>query len=444
MAYNIVVALLDDAPRDTLSRMPHLQTKPHGNWVTFTDGVVCNPLCGTSRATLFTGQYTVRHGVTDHHRCWAYGESDSLAVALRRAGYATAIIGKYINYHPWTDPTTGEGYTPPGDASSTRQAPGWLECQTADEASGSDSYSAFTLIENRRRVAYGVNDYSTDVFYRKANDFISTAHEPFFCLIPTYAPHGPAVAATRHAGTYAAAQVPRNANFNPTTLTNKPTWLPAKRSTLEVSTMDTYYRNQIEAALALDEGIESVFTTMDARDPTLVDRTIFVVYNDNCYLNYQQRLQYKMVPYDPSANALMMVRYPGATQGDSDALVSNIDLAPTFCDVAGTRMPRMVDGMSLVPLLDGTLPADQFRSEVLIHNRSHGQLSPAITPDPPNCDAIRTYDRHLYVDWDDGFTELYDYDTDPYEMTNLSGNPTYAALEADLANRLSILQARAA
>jgi N-acetylglucosamine-6-sulfatase len=104
-----------------------------------------------------------------------------------------------------------------------------------------------------------------------------------------------------------------------------------------------------------------------------------------------------------------VIRPPGrhATRA-VDALALNIDVAPTIADLAGVDPPRH-DGRSLVPLLTGNPEAwrDRFVVEFL-----------GYAPGVPPYSGIRT-DRYLYVEYENGWRELYDLRFDPWQLRNL-------------------------
>jgi arylsulfatase A-like enzyme len=109
-------------------------------------------------------------------------------------------------------------------------------------------------------------------------------------------------------------------------------------------------------------------------------------------------------------------------------MVLNNDLAPTFADLGGARVPSFVDGRSLKPILSANPPAS-WRSAFLIEHRSSAEEH-AYVRAIPNYSAVRT-SRHLYVEYATGEKELYDLDADPYELTNI-----HASASATLLSRL--------
>src|SRR5262249_405709 len=109
-------------------------------------------------------------------------------------------------------------------------------------------------------------------------------------------------------------------------------------------------------------------------------------------------------------------------------IVENIDLCPTFADIAGTPPPATTDGHSLLPLLQGQTVTD-WRDAALVEH--HGPaLSPMLPrdpaaeppggPPPDSSQALPTADS-VYVEYENGDREYYDVTTDPDEMTNTVG-----------------------
>jgi len=119
-------------------------------------------------------------------------------------------------------------------------------------------------------------------------------------------------------------------------------------------------------------------------------------------------------------------------------LVANIDIAPTLAAAAGVVPPIAEDGASMLPLLSGT--ASSWRTDLLLE----GYDDPA---KPTGGEYVPTYcglrtERYAYFRYGTGEEELYDLQTDPYEMTNLlfhNTDPAIDALHATLLTRLKQL-----
>ncbi|NVM55065.1 MAG: sulfatase-like hydrolase/transferase [Candidatus Helarchaeota archaeon] len=127
----------------------------------------------------------------------------------------------------------------------------------------------------------------------------------------------------------------------------------------------------------------------------------------------------------------MAIRYPNMIKPGqkSGKLVSNIDIAPTFLDVAGTSFGDSIDGESLLPVCLGN--DNNWREELMV--QTHGHLI-------PHLGRLVVTDRYKYV-WNEGdMDELYDLKEDPFEMKNLSKIEKYSKVLLDMKNRLKIVR----
>lgn len=428
---NVVVIIADDYPPRPHASMPYLNSEPGGSWVRFSNGITSTPLCGPSRSSYLTGLYALNHGNVNNtigedvvNANW--DDSIMLAPALKRAGVYTAHVGKYINGYPWAQEGEGgfAGWRPEG----------WDSWRVANTT----GYYNWDQDDNGTFVTYGSADadYRTDVEAAQVVDLVTDAPQPFFVSWTPKSPHSAAGEQFPPAPRHAAAEVTAwtGDNFNPADVSGKPTWLRTSYpNQLSSGTVDTYtarQENSLRMLLCLDEAIEDVITALTARG--ILEETVIIVYGDNSNLFGQHRHYSKGVPYEEAIAMNMMVRWPGHAGATSDALVSNIDLCPTICDIFGARPMYTPDGMSMVPLLDGTLDADSWREELLISR----------DVESPNLYFVTTY-RGLrtrtekYVEYADGTgdVEWYDVAADPFELTNKGVN-------ADLSARLAVLEAQ--
>ncbi|MDX6380132.1 MAG: N-acetylglucosamine-6-sulfatase, partial [Rubrobacteraceae bacterium] len=165
-----------------------------------------------------------------------------------------------------------------------------------------------------------------------------------------------------------------------------------------------------------------------------LENTFVVFSSDNGLLLGQHRIQTdKRYPYEDSVRTPLFVRGPGVPPGATvEKMVLNTDFAPTFADLAGASFPP-ADGRSLVPLLRGEDPSS-WRSAVLLE----GFQKPNKKRSLPPYEAIRT-ETHKYVEYDTGDKELYDLETDPYELDNIYESAD-SSLVADLKARLDALR----
>ncbi|QDT60546.1 Choline-sulfatase [Stieleria bergensis] len=173
------------------------------------------------------------------------------------------------------------------------------------------------------------------------------------------------------------------------------------------------------------------------KETGLDENTMIVLWGDHGFHLGDKQLWGKHTNYEQSTRApLIIVRggFPGGKSNSSP--VNFIDIFPTLCELTELPIPKGIDGKSLVPILKGRSDAVQdFAASVYRRNGYSGI-------------AIRTK-RYRYVTWYQGakhkarqgirlaakpeFSELYDYETDPQEQRNLSGDPAYADTEKRLA-----------
>jgi arylsulfatase A-like enzyme len=120
-----------------------------------------------------------------------------------------------------------------------------------------------------------------------------------------------------------------------------------------------------------------------------------------------------------------------ATDATSSALVSNVDLPATIISFARAQPLRRLDGRSLVPLLDD--PSNgRVHDAVLIESGENPIGAPVYH-------GLRTR-RYVYIEYEDGFRELYDLQRDPYELRNQAASPAQNAVVHRLARRLHVAE----
>jgi N-acetylglucosamine-6-sulfatase len=160
-----------------------------------------------------------------------------------------------------------------------------------------------------------------------------------------------------------------------------------------------------------------------------LDNTYVIYTSDNGFHMGEHRLiAGKDTPYEEDIRVPMVMRGPGVPVGGRiEALVVNIDLAPTFADIAGVEAPDFVDGRSFLPLLQD--PAQPWRDSFLIERRKLEEqlvrqskfsgLTPEELDQAAVFNGIRTRDL-VYVEYGSGERELYDLAQDPHQLANLA------------------------
>lgn len=428
-APNIILILLDDMNYAEDLYMPLLQEKVATQGMQFTQSYTVSPFCCPARASILRGQYVHNHGVLGNggadggfdqfHNSGL--ESETIATWMQGLGYRTGLVGKYLNGYGIT--RSLENYVPPG----------WDEWYALVR----QPYYNVTLVENGVRVTYASTDYQTDILADKAKSFVERFNSdprPFFLYLTPTAPHSPWTPAARHKGAYAGLTAPRPASFNEEDVSDKPTYvrdLPLL-TTADITKIDNSFPTRMESLLAVDEAISGLIDMLGQIGQ--LDNTYIFFTSDNGWHQGEHRLiETKGVPYEESIRMPMAVKGPGISAGAlRSELVANIDLAPTFVELAGGTMPSIADGRSLVPILTNQQPL-QWRKRVMVEGISESQDR------IPQYRSMRTL-RYSFSDYYNiGEKEMYDLTLDPYELGNIYGRVS-TLLRDRLSSELGALQ----
>src|SRR5215210_5830064 len=419
---NFVFILADDMRKDDLRYMPKTQTLLRDRGIRFADAHVSYALCSPSRATIMRGEYAHNTGVwgnkNGRHGGWkGYryngNERDNVATRLDAAGYRTAYFGKYFNKY--------DGSVVPR---------GW------DKWFGTfnTSYLHWNVNDNGtiRHVDESDGKYLTDVLRSETQRFIDNSsrdHKPFFAYVGAYAPHKPAIPAPRDRHTYDGLRAPRWGSFNERDVSDKPPWIRKlpRLSDRKKRAIDHRHEKRAESLRALDDLVGGVVHRL--RDRGQLNDTYIVFTSDNGYELGQHRIaKGKSWPYEESIRMPLLIRGPGVQAGSTtNKLALNTDYFPTFTDLAGVPTPSYVDGRSLRPILKGNKPTT-WRSAILLESRGQAEY------------GIRTSKNKKYVEYQDGPRELYNLNTDPYELRNsykAGAPPTSLARRIDALKRCS-------
>jgi N-acetylglucosamine-6-sulfatase len=440
---NIVFVLTDDLSENLVRYMPHvLQMQRSG--VSFSNYFVTDSLCCPSRASILTGRYPHDTRVFDNSPPeGGYSvfrergeEQETFALALQREGYRTALMGKYLNgYKPngavaglGMGATAGDGASPAVAAQGQPPVPpGWSEWDVAGD--GYPEYGYHMNSDGRvRAYGYRPRDYLTNVIASKGLAFIdraAAAKRPFMLELATFAPHSPYTPAPRDYGEFPGLRAPRTPAFN-TVGSSEPAWLsrfePLGRA--QIALIDSKFRKRAQAVQAVDRMIGAIETELAAKG--LARNTYVVFSSDNGLHMGEHRLRPgKLTAFDTDIKVPLVVTGPGVPADRVvSAMTENIDLCPSFEELAGAPVPPSVDGHSLLALMHGERVPGWPR-EVLIEH--HGRVLDPEDPDlpirgsgnPPSYEALRT-PGSLYVEYVTGEREFYDLRRDPFELHNIA------------------------
>ena len=434
---NIVLILTDDYSLDLMSQNQDILSKTMPNLarmirdgVTFTHYFVTDSLCCPSRSSIFTGLLPHNSGVFTNSKpdggYFAFQANNdaakTFAVTLHNAGYATAMMGKYLN-----------GYMP----QSGGVPEGWSEWDVAG-----DGYANFNYLLNENGVLRLPGPHLTDEISILGRKFITANKDrPFFLELATFSPHGPYVPPVRYDKAYADLAYPKSPAYDARPNASAPAWLkaiPALTADQKVKMEGSFLRR-----LQSDSGIDDMIGAVRQQLETLgiAGNTYVIFTSDNGFHMGEYSLRSgKLTPFDTDIHVPLVVIGPKIAAGSSaQQLAGNIDLAPTFAEIAGVK-GLAVDGKSLLPLLTGTNPG-AWRTGVLVehHEAKSAKDNPDAAEknggDPPSYAALRTKGA-LYVEYVTGEVSYYDLAADPYELNNLAATlpkDRLAALHAALA-----------
>lgn len=200
------------------------------------------------------------------------------------------------------------------------------------------------------------------------------------------------------------------------------------------------------SARTLDQGVGSVLAAIDAQG--LAERTLIILTTDHG-LAFPGA---KATLYDRGLGVMLVMRGPGGFLGGrvNDALVSHLDIYPTVCDLVGIERPDFLQGLSLLPLVQGE--ATDIRDALFVEMTWHAAYDPqrAVrtnryklvrrfgdreTPVLANCDDSPSKTLLIENGWAERivpFEQLYDLVFDPNEAANLIDDPAYADVRDDL------------
>ncbi|HSL11840.1 MAG TPA: sulfatase-like hydrolase/transferase [Actinomycetota bacterium] len=410
---NVILVVTDDqsaaSMRGAPVAMPWLRARlEEPGWTTFANAVVTTPLCCPSRATILTGALAAHTGVLTNGDGAALDETETAATWLHDAGYRTALVGKYLNGYPWE----GRPLVPVG----------WDRWFAKLNVSDGSLYTGYDVIDDGTRRSFGAaaSDYATDLLMRQAASFVAEtpARRPFFLYVAPSAPHPPAEPAARHASLLARPVTAPGARTLAAMndVTDGPAWLRSlPRIDVATATSLEEARLRERATLrAVDDGLRSLWAAVAARGD--LDRTVWFLVSDNGYSFGDRRWIGKICPWETCIHVPFVAHVPWTRGGVSDALVGNVDIAPTIADLAGTDT-SWSDGVSLTDLLEG--------------GRSPARRSLPISwvgdDRVPAWQGIR-FPQAVLIRHDDGTTELYDLAADPAQRRNLADDPAASRL----------------
>jgi len=408
---NVIVMLTDDQALDTIGRFNPLVSTPNldallrdGTW--FSNALVSTSVCPASRMSIISGLYFPAHRHTFGRPRLDYSLlAMSYPALLRERGYYSGFIGK--------------------------------NGLSLDETRAATLFDEWEFYRREYFDDRGV--HLTDRLANQAERFIDdrSGAGPWSLLVWFHAPHADdKVDAIEHYEPPA-----RYENlYEEVVFPPRPgsgVW-PARPALFEQSVnrdlVDRWepaeYQRNMRRYHAMIRGLDdAVGQVRDALQASgQADNTLIVFLSDNGLYRGERGFGGKWLGHEASLRVPMVVVDPGRAGGATvEALVSNVDLAPTVLERLGFAVPGWMQGSSLAPFLGGG-QVENWRQDLFIEH----SWVPAGARSIPRTRGIRTQ-RYKYLEYPgNSYRELYDLVDDPDELTNLAGQPELADQEAQL------------
>jgi arylsulfatase A-like enzyme len=479
---NILFIMSDDHAFQAISAYGHgLNSTPNidrlaASGMRFDKAFCTNSISAPCRAVILTGKFSHQNGLRDNSDKFD-GSQMTLPKLLRPAGYQSAIIGKW---HLKTDPVgfdfwrilldQGPYYNPDlKDSTGTRRYEGYTTTVIGDQAiewlDKRDPEKPFFLMVHHK--APHRNWMPEPKYFGYFKDKKFPVPESFF---DDYSNRGRA-AKEQEMSVIEDMTVNYDLKVFPhagdSVTGDDKAWegglkrmTPEQRAAWDAyyqKVSDDYYARDLsgrdlalwkfqrymEDYLAVIQSVDDqVGRLMDYLKQNGLDKNTLVVYTSDqgFYLGehgwFDKRFMYEESFRTPLIMSMPGIISPGAR---SDDMVQHIDFAPTFLELAGLPLNDSLQGLSMVPVIDGRTggasPA-AWRDAIYYHYYEY-----------PGVHAVKRHygirtDRykliHFYNDIDEW--ELYDLEKDPREMNNLYDDPSYSTVLPELKSRLVELQ----
>ena len=398
------------------------------------DNCFCtNSICTPSRASIITGQYSHVNGVLTLKGRLREGQP-SFPRDLQRAGYQTAVVGK------WHLRSTPRGF------------------DYYEVLPGQGAYFNPRFTRDGEQTKY--EGYSTDIITDLSLEWLKKRdkEKPFLLLCHHKAPHGRWEYAPRHRKMYAGVDLPepptlhnrfenastalkqhfRNMVFQADRMAAGQRGRAWPTGRLDTTGMDErqkikaayqkYVKDYLRCVAAVDESVGRLLKFLD--DEGLTENTVVVYTSDQGMFLGEHGYIDKRLILEESLRMPLIIRYPGVVEAGSvnDAIVLNVDFAGTLLEISGLPVPKVMQGRSFLPLLKGETPANWRTSSFYAYwggaTKHYG---------------VRTR-RHKLAIHHTGERDLFDLEKDPLERRSEISNPEYAGVLRELERELERLK----
>ncbi len=426
MVDQLTGTLFPDGPAEFL-HAPHLKALAARS-ARFANNYTASPLCAPGRAAFMSGQLPSRTRVYDNAAEFP-SSIPTFAHHLRAAGYHTALSGKMHfvgpdQLHGFEERLTTDIYPADFGWTPDYRKPGeridWWYHNL-----GSVTGAGIAEITNQMEYDDEVAFHATQKLYQLSRTSEDPGRRPWCLTVSFTHPHDPFVAQRKYWDLYEdCAHLQPEIGFIPYEEQD-----PHSQRLYHASDYPSFdiSRDDIEKSRRayfanisyIDNHIGALLDTLSRT--RMADDTIVVFCSDHGEMLGERGLWFKMSFYEGSARVPLMIAGPGVPAGLYTTPVSNLDICPTLCDLAGIDMTAIMpwtDGMSLKPMMNGT----ERRAPVLIEYAAEGSNAPLV--------AIRD-GRFKFVHCEIDPPQLFDLESDPAERVNLAADPAHAGLVAD-------------
>jgi len=412
---NIVFILADDMRADAMGcagnniiETPHIDALA-ARGTRFTNAYVTTPICCTSRASIFTGQYASRHGIHQFNQPLTEEQwATTYPAILHDAGYHSGLVGKFgIAGH--------------------------------DRYQGSFDY----WFEHQGRYEHEDDEgnpiHLTALLGNHAVEFLETcdADQPFMLSLHFKAPHAQDgdprqfIPDPNLMHLYEGVEIPPPAGHEERCFEDLPDLLAnedyegRRRWRLRFDGDEQYQesvRNYYRLISGIDDVVGRVVAQLEAQG--LLDNTVIIFTSDHGFFLGEWGLAGKWLGYDDSIRIPLIIadpRLPPEVLGQvRDEMVLNLDLAPTVVALGGETPERtLLSGKDLAPLLQNE-SARWLREHFFFEHRfGHDAIPPSEGIVGPRYKYLRFYEANPVVE------QLFDREADPMEVNNLAGDPAH-------------------
>lgn len=475
---NIVFIMTDDHTAQMMScydrryiETPNLDRIARDG-VRFTNSFVANSLSGPSRACILTGKHSHKNGFTDNTHSVFDASQQTFPGLLQKAGYQTAIFGKWHleslpqGFDKWEIvPGQGHYYNPDfiemtGD---TVRVQGYLTNLITDKSINwmereRDKSKPFCIMIHHKAIHrnWMANIPELPLYEDKVFPLPENFYDDY---------EGRVAAQQQEMSVIKDMDLIYDLKMyrqdKKSRLKWNYEWFCSRMNAEEKAAWDAFYQPIIEDFYAknlsgkelaewkfqrymrdyskvvkcLDDNVGRVLDYLEEKG--LMQNTLVVYTSDQGFYMGEHGWFDKRFMYEESFQTPLIMKLPQGfdRKGDVEEMVQNIDYAPTFLDLAGAKIPSDIQGVSLLPLLKGKHPK-KWRKSLYYHYYEY----------PAEHSVKRHYGVrnhrykliHFYNDIDEW--ELYDLQEDPHEMRNIYGKPGTEKITKKMMKELHKLQ----